>query len=321
MVDNSEQPSNTATRSSAFLGVLHFLSGRYQGLEVPLIQGQHITIGRSYKADVVLLEPDISREHLRIVIANDGLIAEDLGSTNGSFVNGRKIEFAELKAGDRILIGKTVIELLTQDTAVRDINVSDAKTAFIQPTAVRRREKSMVGSIEEIPLADLLQLMSTSGKTGVLHLKTPKGCGKLNFDKGRLISASLDDNPNMAPTKSLFRILRWNSGSFELSRPEPVLPERELRATTQALLMEGMRQLDEFTGLLQRFPPLHSTLRVPAMGVELEDLEPREQQILKSVSQSSSIRDVLNHCQLTDLDILQGVEKLLLEGYLLASAV
>jgi hypothetical protein len=64
------------------------------------------TIGRSRQCDVVLGDPNVSREHAEIRPRGGSWILHDLGSTNGSSLNGRRIERAEvLKAGDQIEIG------------------------------------------------------------------------------------------------------------------------------------------------------------------------------------------------------------------------
>ena len=68
-------------------------------------------LGRDNSADVILDDPGISRQHTEIRVTSDGphLIANirDLGSTNGVLVNDQKIGRAELRDGDKIVIGVT----------------------------------------------------------------------------------------------------------------------------------------------------------------------------------------------------------------------
>ena len=84
------------------------------------IDGDHypllaaITIlGRDNTADVILDDPGISRQHTEIRVTNDGphLIANirDLGSTNGTFVNGERITSRRLADGDRVNVGRTAL--------------------------------------------------------------------------------------------------------------------------------------------------------------------------------------------------------------------
>lgn len=65
------------------------------------------TIGRAPRADFVVDVALVSRLHCRLTLDDrDRLDVEDLGSTNGTFVNGRKIDKAPLMAGDTLKVGR-----------------------------------------------------------------------------------------------------------------------------------------------------------------------------------------------------------------------
>ena len=67
-------------------------------------------IGRGQKAQIRLLDDGISREHAQLVILKDRIVLQDLGSTNGTYCNGLKVEGnKELVDGDKILVGSTTI--------------------------------------------------------------------------------------------------------------------------------------------------------------------------------------------------------------------
>lgn len=69
-------------------------------------------LGRSDEADVVLDDPYASEFHLRLVASEDGLTLHDLGSTNGTYLNGRRVTApTELRRGDAVQVGKTVMEI------------------------------------------------------------------------------------------------------------------------------------------------------------------------------------------------------------------
>ena len=69
-----------------------------------------VTIGRSRQCDVVLNDPNVSRKHAEIRPRGGAWVLADLGSTNGSILNGRRIEGPEVvNAGDEIEIGTSVI--------------------------------------------------------------------------------------------------------------------------------------------------------------------------------------------------------------------
>lgn len=66
-------------------------------------------IGRGSEADIVISDSGVSRRHLEIRITPHGVIANDLGSTNGTFVEGHRIKAATLLDGNELTIGRTHI--------------------------------------------------------------------------------------------------------------------------------------------------------------------------------------------------------------------
>jgi hypothetical protein len=69
-------------------------------------------LGRSDEADIVIEDPYASEFHLRLVAQEGGLTLHDLGSTNGTYLNGRRVTApTELRRGDAVQVGKTVMEV------------------------------------------------------------------------------------------------------------------------------------------------------------------------------------------------------------------
>ncbi|MDR1768500.1 MAG: FHA domain-containing protein, partial [Propionibacteriaceae bacterium] len=67
-----------------------------------------LTIGRGNDVDLQINDPGISRQHARISVDDDGrVMIEDLGSTNGISVDGRKVQAAPLALGSNLTIGNT----------------------------------------------------------------------------------------------------------------------------------------------------------------------------------------------------------------------
>jgi len=91
-------------------GALRVLRGFYEGLEVP-IDRDRIVIGRGREADLTVAEPTISRQHAAIEWDGEGFTLRDLGSTNGSRVNGRRETRARLSDGDEIELGRLQLRL------------------------------------------------------------------------------------------------------------------------------------------------------------------------------------------------------------------
>ncbi len=83
-------------------------SGFYEGLEI-CVDRDWLVIGRGRSADLILAEPTISRAHAAVGYATEGFFVQDLGSTNGTMVNGAKVQRTALKTGDVIQMGKLTL--------------------------------------------------------------------------------------------------------------------------------------------------------------------------------------------------------------------
>lgn len=90
------------------------LTGFYEGLEVA-IDRERIVIGRGRKADLSLAEATISRAHAALGFDASGFFVEDLGSTNGTMVNGARIVRQALSSDDEIQMGKLRIGVSLPD--------------------------------------------------------------------------------------------------------------------------------------------------------------------------------------------------------------
>ena len=90
--------------------VLFVRSESQQGIEFEV--NDVVVLGRSGETDVVLDDPYASEFHLRLVAQENGMMLHDLGSTNGTYVNGRRAAApTQLRKGDTIQVGKTVMEI------------------------------------------------------------------------------------------------------------------------------------------------------------------------------------------------------------------
>src|SRR5262249_54960795 len=153
-----------------------------------------------------------SRKHARIAMQQDQIWIEDLGSTNGTFVNGEKIKRARLKEGDRVLIGTSILKLIAADSAPESTtSQTDAKQSLESVAQQRRtsQARTMSGAIEEVPLPDLLQLFATSKKSGVLIIRTEDDVGRIYLRKGNIYHAVINDLDEVPATKALYRMLTW----------------------------------------------------------------------------------------------------------------
>ena len=89
---------------------IEVMKGFYAGLELPVDQ-DWIVIGRGRTADVVLADATISRAHAAIGYDGKGFYVQDLGSTNGTRVNGKRSPRAALQNGDEVQLGKLQLRI------------------------------------------------------------------------------------------------------------------------------------------------------------------------------------------------------------------
>jgi FHA domain-containing protein len=80
------------------------------GAERPLTRS--LRIGRSASCDVVLADDTISRRHAEVALRGGVCTVRDLGSSNGTWVNGRLVLRAELRRGDELQVGETILRLI-----------------------------------------------------------------------------------------------------------------------------------------------------------------------------------------------------------------
>jgi pSer/pThr/pTyr-binding forkhead associated (FHA) protein len=297
---------------------MRFISGKYQGGEFPLPASSEIVVGRSSDLDMVLVEDMVSRRHAKISVNGDTVTIQDLGSTNGTFVNGERVEKMTLTDGDRVLIGTSIIKLVTTDGPPAP--ASQPRKRLEEVAAGRRTNqvRSMSGAIDEVPLPDLLQLFGSSRKTGMLVIKTDTDTGKVFLETGRIVSASINDSDALTAEKAVHRILAWRHGTFYMEPLEKLdLPVR-IELSTEAALMEGMRILDEVNR--QGLPPMRSALRVPKpLRSALRELTAEQLDVFQVAMEQTQIEAVLNNSALEDVEIARALVVLIQRSYLEAT--
>ncbi len=96
-------------------------SGFYSGLEWPLDRASTV-IGRGRTADLVLSEATISRAHALLGFKGDQPFVQDLGSTNGTLLNGAREQQALLKHDDELRMGRLVLRIVVAGSGDADVH-------------------------------------------------------------------------------------------------------------------------------------------------------------------------------------------------------
>jgi diguanylate cyclase (GGDEF)-like protein len=101
--------SDPSVAENAYLVVLH---GPHLGRRFGI--GEHVRLGRDRDNDIVLDTPDVSRRHAELRQTGNGWVARDLGSTNGTHVNGTPVESdVRLSANDLLDVGGVIFKMVT----------------------------------------------------------------------------------------------------------------------------------------------------------------------------------------------------------------
>ena len=175
----------------------------------------------------------------------------------------------------------------------------------------------MSGSIAEIPLPDLMQLFSASKKSGVLVIRTDNDVGKIYFDGGQVVFAVVNDNYDVPPLKALYRILTWSDGTFDMEPPEDRTFSEPIAMSTEGILMEAMRQIDEVRRLGPDMPPMHASISLAMpMIPPMRDLSPEELDVLQLAYNYGHVETILNKSLASDVDTCQILVNLLKNGFL-----
>lgn len=107
-----------------------WLAGKAFGIDEPKV------IGRDPTCDIVLAGTHLSRRHARLSIENDRLRVEDLGSVNGTWVNGKRVENAWLQAGDEVRFDILAFSVLNQqdDPGKTSLRPAIPDASVLQPS-------------------------------------------------------------------------------------------------------------------------------------------------------------------------------------------
>lgn len=296
--------------------VLHFIGGKYAGSEFPL-ESDASVVGRSTEVDLVLADDAVSRKHARLYARRGRYWIRDLGSRNGTHVNGEVVSHQCLRVGDRVTIGSSLAKVELRDPdAVSSRRAGEQRRRRANESAAR----SMTGSIEDIPLMDVLQWLATSRKTGALKVRDNAAGyeGTLYLLNGRVFHASIVGNDVIEPKKALMRMLRWDDGTFELdnSADDSEVP-RSIDMSLEYMLMEAVRQQDELKALGEEVPlpgPRDIVRLARPQPKRWRDIGPEDLDFVQDMVEMGGWQQLLDRSPKDDLALYRGLAALKQHG-------
>jgi ribosome-associated protein YbcJ (S4-like RNA binding protein) len=134
------------------------------------LRGEPLRIGRSRDNDIRITQDTASGHHAQVLCASNGVFVKDLGSTNGTFVNGRMIRQGRLEDGDVISVGKHELRYLESDEGLEEAppphaEIPDAANDAPLAAPVLGRLRFMNGPSRDRVL-DLKGRMTAIGRAG-----------------------------------------------------------------------------------------------------------------------------------------------------------
>ncbi|MEE9591133.1 MAG: DUF4388 domain-containing protein [Thermodesulfobacteriota bacterium] len=175
-------------------------------------------------------------------------------------------------------------------------------------------DKEIEGKLSHLSLPDILQMLHLNKKEGVLKISSDTKVGTIYLKNGEIYNAILG---TAEKEKALFRLLTWREGVFEFL-PEMVSSPQKIINSTENLLMEGMKQYDEFEEMKGQFPDSNSILKLKVDISSIpKGLKPSMYEILSLLDFYPRVADIVDHCSLPDYEayqtLLNIIQKDLLE--------
>jgi DNA-binding response OmpR family regulator len=173
-------------------------------------------------------------------------------------------------------------------------------------------EKEIEGNLAQIPLVDLLQILSVNRRTGRLRVEREDEKAEIALAEGRVVDARAG---TVSGEKALFRLLARREGQFAFVPGKEAPPER-IQRRLEELVLEGLRQADELAQLLPGLPGPQERIELAVDPSEIPPgLHPVTQEVVGLLERPRSLVEVLDGSRSTDLEAASAVSALLERGY------
>ena len=171
---------------------------------IDLQLGRKLVVGRAVTSDVPIYDPTISRRHAEIVLTTSGVRVTDLGSSNGTFLNGAKITDAEATANDVVTFGKVAFR-------VKEVTVPVPRPQVVPPSEFKSGKGG--GGVPGGTIVRQLPV-SVSGGVPAIVMDQPQGASHLKVKadnqeerREKKLSLLLEVSKELSKQQELDRLL------------------------------------------------------------------------------------------------------------------
>ncbi|RKH06576.1 response regulator [Corallococcus sp. CA053C] len=212
------------------------------------------------------------------------------------------------------------LELGGDDYLTKPIYIKEIVTRvkmILQKAEKERIEKrettkgGFAGSLADMGVVDLVQTFEIGRKTGVISIQGER-TGTVYFKEGRVVDAELG---RLKGENAFYRLLNTFEGQFDVQFTTLDRPER-IEVSTQGLLMEGMRRLDEWGRMLEQLPPLETVFEIDyhQLADRLSEIPDEVNGLLRLFDGKRALSRVVEDSDFEDLAALGIISKLYFEG-------
>ena len=215
------------------------------------------------------------------------------------------------------------LELGVDDYLTKPIYIKEIVTRI--KILLEKRDKELLerrdprskfaGDLADMGIVDLIQTIEIGRKSGRIRVR--RGDGKLAdlyFKNGKVIDAELD---KLKGEHAVYRLMVWNEGTFDIEFGATIGDRQDIiELSSQGLLMEGMRRLDEWGRLLEQLPPLETRVVVDHNELvdRLAEIPDEVNGILRLFNGRRSLLQVVEDSNFGDLEAMNIISKLYFEG-------
>ena len=171
------------------------------------------------------------------------------------------------------------LELGVEDYLTKPIYIKEIVTRvkiLLEKKEKERLEKkdpkaSFAGNLSDMGVVDLVQTLEMGKKSGALHIRSKKGAEAVAyFREGRIVDCELG---KVGGENAFYRLLNWQEGEFAIEF-KPIERAERIPVSTQGLLMEGMRRIDEWGRIVEQLPALDRVFGIdyPILGERLAEI-------------------------------------------------
>lgn len=155
------------------------------------------------------------------------------------------------------------------------------------------------GSLNDVKLPDIIQLMSVSTKTGRFHLKRDEDTGFIYLRDGQIVHAESDD---LKGEDAIYSLAIWDSGSFVFEEGVASNSESITKKNT-FILMEVARKFDEWRVLSKKIPSFGLIPELESLGTKKVSFNTQEWHVLSKINGINSIKSIAKQVGLIPVDV------------------